>query len=42
MRHELVTGCTVRQYEQLETSPDTIEQELRPAVCNRRLTARQT
>ena len=35
MRRELVTGCTVRQYEKLETSPETIEQELRPAVCER-------
>ena len=26
-------GYTVRRYEQLETSPETIEQELRPAVC---------
>ena len=29
---ELVTGCTVRRCEQFETSPATIEQELRPAV----------
>ena len=35
-----MTGCTVRRYEQLETSPETIEQELRPAVCERRLTDR--
>ena len=28
-----MTGCTVRRYEQLETSPGMIEQELRPAVC---------
>ena len=27
-----MTGCTVRRYEQLETSPE-IEQELPPAVC---------
>ncbi len=27
---------TVRRYKQLETSPETIEQELRPAVCERR------
>ena len=33
MRHELMTGCTVSRYEQFETSPETIEQELRPAVC---------
>ena len=36
----LVTGCTVRRYEQLETSPETIEQELRPAVCEHRQTDR--
>ena len=35
-----MTGYTVRQYEQLETFPVTIEQELRPAVCERRLTDR--
>ena len=35
-----MTGCTVRQYEQLETFPETIEQELRPAVCERRQTDR--
>ena len=37
-----MTGCrpTVRRYEQLETSPETIEQELRPAVCERRQTDR--
>ena len=29
-------GCTVRRYEQLETSPETIDQELRPAVCEHR------
>ena len=29
-----------RRYEQLETSPETIEQELRPAVCERRQTDR--
>ena len=32
----------VRRYEQLETSPETIEPELRPAVCERRLTDRHT
>ena len=37
-----MTGCTVRRYEQLETSPETIEQELRPAVCEHRQTDRQT
>ena len=42
MRRELVTGYTVRRYEQLDTFPETIEQELRPAVCERRLTDIQT
>ena len=28
-----MTGFTVRQYEQLETYPEMIEEELRPAVC---------
>ena len=37
-----MTGCTVRRYDQLETSPETIEQELQPAVCERRQTDRQT
>ena len=32
LRRELVTGCTVRGYDQLETSTETIEQELRPAL----------
>ena len=31
-----------RRREQLEAFPETIEQELRPAVCERRLTDRQT
>ncbi len=35
-----MTGCTVTRYEQLETSPETIEQELRPAVCEHRQTDR--
>ena len=35
-----MAGCTVRQYEQLDTSPETIEQELRPAVCEHRQTDR--
>ena len=39
---ELVTGYTVRRYEQLETFPEMIKQEWRPAVCERRLTDRQT
>ena len=30
-----MTGCTVRRYEPLETSPETIEQELRQ-VCSLR------
>ena len=30
---EVLTKCTVRRYGQVETSPETIEQELRPAVC---------
>ena len=34
MRRELVTGCTSGGYDQLETSPETIEQELRPAFAN--------
>ena len=33
-----VTGCTSGGYDQLETSPETIDQELRPAVCERRQT----
>ena len=33
LRRELVTGRTVRGYDQLETSTETIEQELRPALC---------
>ena len=35
-----MTGYTLRRYEQLETSPETIEQELQPAVCERRQTDR--
>ena len=35
-----MTGCTFRRYERLETSPETIEQELRPAVCEHRQTDR--
>ena len=35
-----MTGYTVRRYEQLDTFPETIEQELRPAVCERRETDR--
>ena len=33
-----MTGCTSGGYDQLETSPEAIEQELRPAVCERRQT----
>ena len=40
MRRELVTGYTVRRCEQLETFPETIKQELRPAVCERSQTDR--
>ena len=36
LRCELVTGCTSGGYDQFETSPEAIEQELRPAVCERR------
>ena len=35
-----MTGCTARRYDQFETSPKAIEQELRPAVCERRQTDR--
>ena len=31
-RHELVAGCVVSRYEQFDTSPETVEQELLPAV----------
>ena len=33
-----MTGSAFRLYEQLETFPEAIEQELRPAVCERRET----
>ena len=33
-----MTGCTSGGYDQLETSPETIEQEMRPTVCERRQT----
>ena len=33
-------GCTSVGYDQFETSPEAIEQELRPAVCERRQTDR--
>ena len=35
-----MTGCTARRYDQFEISPEAIEQELRPAVCERRQTDR--
>ena len=35
-----MTGCTARRYDQFETSPEAIEQELRPAVCEHRQTDR--
>ena len=38
MIRELVTGYTSGGYDQFETSPEPIEQELRPAVCERRQT----
>ena len=38
LRLELVTGCTSGGYDQFDTSPEAIEQELRPAVCERRQT----
>ena len=38
MRREVVTGCTVCRYEQFESSPETIEQELRPAICGHQQT----
>ena len=38
MRREIVTECTSGGYDQFETSPEEIEQELRPAVCERRQT----
>ena len=31
-----MTGCIVSRYEQFETSPETIEQEFRPADCEYR------
>ena len=36
MRRELVTGYAFRRYGQFEISPEAIEQELRPAICERR------
>ena len=33
-----MTGCTSGGYDQFETSPKAIEQELRPVVCERRQT----
>ena len=40
LRCELVRGSTSVGYDQFETSPEAIEQELRPAVCERRPTDR--
>ena len=36
MRCELVRGWNVSRYEQFETSPETIEQELRHVVSKQR------
>ena len=36
--HVVKTGSAFRRYEQFETSPETIERELRPAVCEQRQT----
>ena len=36
MRRALVRGNAFSRYEQFETSPDTIEQELRSADCEQR------
>ena len=36
MRRDLVRGCTSGGYDQLEISPEEIEQELRAAVCEQR------
>ena len=38
LRRELVRGSTSVGYDQFETSPEAIEQELRPAVCESRQT----
>ena len=38
MRRELETGCTSGEYDQFETPPEAIEQELRHVVCERRQT----
>ena len=38
MRRELVTGYTSGGYDQFDTSPEAIEQVLRPASCERRQT----
>ena len=35
-----MTAYAFRRYEQFETSPEAIEQELRPAVCECRQTDR--
>ena len=36
LRCEPVRGCKVSRFEQFETSPETTEQELRPAICEQR------
>ena len=38
LRRELVTKSTSGRYDQLEPSPEEIEQELRTAFCERRQT----
>ena len=38
LERELMTGCAFSRYEQFETSPETIDQELRSAVCQHRQT----
>ena len=40
LRRELVTKSTSGGCDQFETSPEAIEQELRPALCERRQTDR--
>ena len=42
LRCERVRERNDNRYEQFETSPGMIEQELRPAVCEQRQTDRQT
>ena len=40
MRRELVTKSTSGGCDQFETSPEAIDQELRPEICERRQTDR--